>query len=130
MDLMERRALLSASPNTDSKLDYIVTLTGHLPNSGGGRDIVLRYIPDRLVLNAKAFGDYLEALSKVTWDSPEDLAVTILSDVSNEVVSRWAQVNLSMPELQHHAVATHSVLIEDRQPGWDNASLLGRLERI
>lgn len=130
MDLMERRAFLGTSPNADRKLDYIVTLAGHLPNSGGGRDIVLRYIPDRNVLDAKAFGDYLEALSSETWDTPEDLAVTILSDISNEIVSRWAQVNLSMPELQHHAVATHSVIIEDRQPGWDNPSLLARLERI
>jgi len=130
MDLMERRAYLSTRPNSDSKLDYIVTLAGHLPNTGGGRDIVLRYVPDRNVLDAKAFGDYLEALSKVTWDTPEDLAVTIISDVSNEVVARWAQVNLSMPELQHHAVETHSVVIEDRQPGWDNPSLLARLERI
>ena len=130
MDLMERRAYLSAHPNSDRKLDYIVTLAGHLPNSGGGRDIVLRYVPDRDVLESQAFGDYLEALSKMTWGTPEDLAVTILSDISNEIVSRWAQVSLSMPELQHHAVKTHSVVIEDRQPGWDNPSLLARLDRV
>jgi len=130
MDLMERRALLHVGPNPDKQLDYIVTLTGHLPNSGQDRHIVLRYVPDRSVLSAKAFGDYLEGLSRTTWASPEDLAVTILTDVNNEIVARWAQVSLTLPDLNHHAVETHAVVLEDRQPGWDNPSLLGRLERI
>jgi len=131
MDLLERRAHLTSAPNADKALDYIVTLAGHLPNShGAARHIVLRYVPDRQVLDAKAFGTYLESLSRETWDKPEDLAVTILGDVNNEVVARWVQVSLSVPDLQHHAVETHAVIIEDRQPGWENASLLSRLERI
>lgn len=131
MDLLERRGHLASTANPDKKLDYIVTLEGHLPNSHSqSRHIALRYVPDREVLDAKSFGNYLEALSKDTWDLPEDLAVTILTDVNNEVVARWLQVSLSVPELQHHAVETHAVTIEDRQPGWDNASLLGRLEKI
>ena len=131
MDLMERRSHLVSTANPDKALDYIVTLEGHLPNTHShSRHITLRYVPDRDVLDAKSFGNYLEALSQDTWDLPEDLAVTILTDVNNEVVARWVQVSLSVPELQHHAVQTHAVVIEDRQPGWDNAGLLGRLERI
>lgn len=131
MDMIERRGHLSSTANPDKKLDYIVTLQGHLPNSHGrSRHIVLRYVPDREVLDAKAFGLYLEALSQTPWPTPEDLAVTVLTDINNEVVARWIQVSLSVPERQHHAVETHAVVIEDRQPGWDNPSLLSRLERI
>lgn len=131
MDLMQRRGYLRSSPNPDKKLDYIVTLKGHLPNAHSNkRHITLRYVPDRDVLDAKSFGEYLEALTTVTWDTPEDLAVTVLTDVNNEIVARWVQVVLDVPELQHHAVETHAVTIEDRQPGWDNKSLLSRLERI
>lgn len=131
MDMLERRSHLTSTANPDKALDYIVTLEGHLPNSHSqSRHILLRYIPDRQVLSAKSFGGYLEALSGEPWNTPEDLAVTILSDVNNEIVARWVQVSVNLPELQHHAVQTHAVIIEDRQPGWDNANLLSRLERI
>lgn len=132
MDLIERRALLASTPNPDKALDYIVTLNGHLPNTSGGsrRHITLRYIPDKNVLDAKAFGDYLEALAAMVWNTPEDLAVTILSDVNNEIIARWVQVLLNLPEFKHHAVETHAVVIEDRQPGWDNPALLARLSTI
>ena len=131
MDLMQRRALLDAQPNPDKTLDYIITLEGHLPNSrGSNRQVSLRYIPDRDVLDARSFGTYLEALSGEIWATPEDLAVTVLSDVNNEVVARWVQVAVSVPELNHHAVETHAVVIEDRQPNWDNPRLLSRLNRL
>lgn len=131
MDLMERRAILQCTPNPDKQLDYIVTLAGHLPNSRGqSRKVTVRYVPDRDILDSRTLGSYLEALADQDWPTPEDLSVTILTDVNNEVVARWIQISLSMPERLHHAVETHAVVLEDRQPGWDNPSLLGRLERI
>lgn len=131
MDLMERRTLLEVGNNPDKQLDYLVTLTGHLPGGGGARQVIeMRYVPDKHVLESRSFGIYLEALSTKVWDSPEDLAVTVLTDINNEVVTRWVQVAVSVPELQHFAVDTHAVVIEDRQPGWENPALLGRLERI
>jgi len=132
MDLQERRAILASTANPDKGLDYIVTLEGHLTSAHGQsrRHIVLRYIPDRDVLDTKSFGEYLDALATMEWPTPEDLAVTVLTDVNNELVARWVQVALRVPELLHHAVDTHAVIIEDRQPGWDNPALLKRLERI
>lgn len=131
MDMIERRGHLTSTANPDKKLDYIVTLKGHLPNTqSASHHIALRYVPDRDILDAKAFGNYLDALSNEAWENPEDLAVTVLTDVNNEIVARWVQVSLRVPELQHHAISTHAVIIEDRQPGWDNAALLQRLERI
>lgn len=131
MNLTERRALLEMHSNADRKLDCLVTLSGHLPSGGAERQAVrVRYVPDKLILEARSFGVYLEALAETVWSNPEDLAVTVISDLSNETVSRWMQISVSVPELNHHAVETHDVTIEDRQPGWDNASLLGRLERV
>jgi len=131
MDLIERRDKLEVGNNSDRTLDYIVTLSGHLPNGGGARQLVaVRYVPDKLILKARSFGIYLEALGKLEWETPEDLAVTVLTDINNEVVTRWIEVSVNVPELQHHAVETHGVTIEDRQPGWDNPALLNRLERI
>ena len=135
MDLTERRALLEMHNNADRKLDCLVTLSGHLPGgrAGGGskrQAVCVRYVPDKLILEARSFGIYLEALAEIVWSNPEDLAVTVISDLNNEAVCRWMQVSVSVPELSHHAVDTHDVMIEDRQPGWDNPALLGRLERI
>lgn len=129
MDMIERRAVLHVTDNPDRSLDYVVTLAGNLPACEHAQSIMLRYIPDRKILDATAFAQYLEAVSKATWDSPEDLAVTVLTDVNNEIIGRWMQISLSTPD-QHNPITTHGVVLEDRQPGWDNPSLIGRLERI
>lgn len=131
MELMERRAHLQTQTNPDRKLDYLITLEGHLPNGGGVRQAVeVRYVPDKLILDVKAFGTYLEALSSVEWPSPEELAVTVITDINNQLIARWVQVTVNAPDLQHHAIETHGVVLVDRQPEWDNALLLARLERI
>ena len=131
MDLMERRALLHAIPNPNRSLDYLVTLSGHLPSGGGVRQRVeVRYVPDREIFASRSFGTYLDVLSNMVWETPEDLAVTVLTDLDNQIVCRWIQVHVNVPELQHHAVDTHGVIIENRQPGWDNPALMRRLERI
>jgi len=131
MDLIERRALLKAANNPDKKLDYLVTLSGHLPGGGSARQMIeVRYVPDKLILNVESLDAYLDALSNQVWNNPEDLAVTVITDINNEIVSRWVQVKVNIPELHHRAVDIHGVVIEDRQPGWDNPGLLGRLERI
>lgn len=130
MDLMERRKLLAVEANPDRKLDYLVTLTGHLPGHNSRQVVELRYVPDKFVLASRSFGTYLEALAQEVWHNPEDLAVTVLTDINNEVITRWIQVQVNVPELQHHAVDTHGVVIEDRQPGWDNPALMARLVQI
>lgn len=129
MDMIERRAFLWVTDNPDRALDYVVTLAGKLPACEQAQSIMLRYIPDRKILNAEAFANYLNAIGQCTWDSPEDLAVTVLTDVNNEIIGRWMQVTLSTPD-QQSPLTSHGVVLEDRQPGWDNPSLMGRLERI
>lgn len=131
MDLTNRRQLLTADRNPGARLDYVVALEGGIPGDAavGPRTVGLRYVPDKLVLQPAAFGRYLDALAAQTWGSLEDLAVTILDDVNNEVVPRWVQATVSLPDTRHAGVESHGVILEDRQPKWDNPALLSRLRR-
>ena len=76
-----------------------------------------------------AFGRYLETLTSVEWGSLEELATAILGDFSNELVARWMRVVMTSPEGAYPGVGTHQVMIEDRQPGWDNPALLSRVPK-
>ena len=131
MNTLERRSLLATTPNPDPKLDYVTALKGTIPpgEEGGETTIALRYVPDKLILDPAAFGRYLEALKGPQWGSLEEVAVIILNDINNEVVARWVQVSASAPDGAHAGVAEHGVLVEDRQPRWDNPALLSRLRR-
>ena len=131
MDITSRRNLLECTSNPDGGLDYMVNITGHIDKEGSTRtNVLLRYVPDKLVLDAGSFGVYLDMLGETGWKVAEDLAVTIISDVNNELVPRWVQVSVSAPDLAHPAVDTHGVVLEDRQPKWDNPALLSRLKHI
>lgn len=131
MDITSRRRLLECNSNPDSAIDYMVNITGHIDKEGSSRtNVSLRYVPDKLVLEAGSFGVYLDTLGEIGWKVAEDLAVTIISDVNNELIPRWVQISVSAPDLAHPAVDTHGVVLEDRQPKWDNPGLLSRLKQI
>ena len=117
-DRLQRRALLLTAPNPDARLDSVVTLGGRVAE---GASIRLRYVPDRLVLDATAFGRYLNAVPAVA--SLEALAAAILADVNDQAVPRWVEVAATASH------EDHAVLISDRQPKWDNPALLARLDR-
>ena len=131
MDRLSRRNVLVSEPNTNMRLDYVVDLGGHIGAAGDGKPtkIGLRYVPDKLVLDPAAFGCYLEFLGNEEWSSLERLAVTILDDVNNEVVARWVQITVSGPDAATPGVDRHGIMLEDRQPKWDNPALLSRLRR-
>jgi 7-cyano-7-deazaguanine reductase len=102
---------------------------------GDGRPVAveLRYVPDRLILRPVALGRYLEAMGGESWESLEALATAVLEDLNNETVARWLQVELRLTAGgkagEEGALADHAVLLEERQPKWDNPTLLSRLER-
>ncbi len=131
MDILERRSLIATMPNPDSRLDYVTALKGTIPpgEEGWETTIALRYVPDKLIIEPAAFGRYLEALKGPKRGSLEEVAVTVLNDINNEVVARWVQVSASAPGGAHPGVAEHGVMVEDRQPRWDNPALLSRLRR-
>ena len=131
MDILERRTLLTTERNPDSKLDYVVAINGVIATKieDQGSNVKLRYVPDRTILAPSAFGRYLEALGGIEWLSLEETAAAVLNDVNNELIARWVQVSVSAPGKLHPGIESHEVLLEDRQPNWDNAGLLSRLKQ-
>jgi 7-cyano-7-deazaguanine reductase len=126
MNPKERREHLATEPNPDARLDYVVSLNGQAPLMGSGHArAALLYVPDKLILKAGSLARYLEALAEAPWESLEAVAVTVRDDINNEVVPRWLQITVSAPAGEH----SHGVMLEDRQPRWDNPALLSRLRR-
>lgn len=125
MDIWQRRELLNPIANPDRSVDSVTTLTGSLTATGAGGEVavMLRYVPDAQILTPGTFAAYLRALEGETWTSQEHLATTLLQDVNNAVVPRWVQVTARTGKVTAH----HQVMVEDRQPGWNNPSLLAQL---
>jgi 7-cyano-7-deazaguanine reductase len=128
MDLWQRRAVLDPVPNPDRNIDFVSSLSGRLSALGGTVEVALRYVPDALTVSPAAFAAYLRGLEGGDWPSHENLATTILQDVSNELVPRWVQI-ITRQEGAGDA-SEHRVLVEDRQPQWNNAALLAHLHAI
>ena len=132
LDLRERRLLLNTIPNPSGRLDYVVSIEGSmdLPAPHGSVTMSLRYIPDRDVLNPDCLALYYREISGAEWGSLEEVAVTLLDDINNEVVPRWLSVALLRRDMATSEREKHGVVLEDRQPRWDNPRLLNRLERL
>lgn len=126
MDVRQRRDLLDTRANPDGRIDYVTTLDDRIAPDGpfGEMHVRVRYVPDRLILTPEGFRAYLDGVSALAWDSVEALAVTLLGDVNDEIVPRWLEVAVETRSGDN----AHSVMLEDRQPNWDNASILSRLE--
>ncbi|NQU59232.1 MAG: hypothetical protein HQ513_18530 [Rhodospirillales bacterium] len=131
MDILKRRSFLVAERNPDIKLDYVITISGHMATHSeiDSSVVNLRYVPDKVILQPASFGRYLDALGTMDWAALEEAAAAVLNDVNNELITRWVQVGISAPDQIHPGIDRHEVLLEDRQPNWDNAGLLSRLKR-
>ena len=133
MDLLSRRELLTTDPNPENRLDYIITLSGDLIH-GEDHDhpsqVKMRYIPDALILRPDSFATYLDRLSDTNWPSLETAASAVIDDINNELVPRWVQVQVELSPKAGSTLHFHSVVLEDKQPKWENAELLSRLGRI
>ena len=128
VSLAARRSRLATAPNPAERHDTMVSLEATAWFMGAGRPVTvtLLYIPDRLVLPPGTFSAYLEALDGCAWPTPEAAAAAVLADVNDELIPRWVQVRLAAAAGPGRA-ERHGVILEDRQPGWDNPDLLGRL---
>lgn len=131
MDMLDRRRHLTVRPNPDAKLDYVSTVTGGFTGTSAGSDvrIELRYVPDRVILEAESFATYLENLAVQPWESVEQLATMILDDINNEVIARWVQISVEFVTQATDRSREHRVFVQDSQPNWKNPDLLQRLER-
>lgn len=126
-DISPREAIRThANPKRD--IDYIVTLEGFVRPRGVAAplNLTLCYIPDRLIVAGGDWRRYLKVLSAESVASLEELAARILSDANNEVVPRWLSVSIRGDAPGQ----SHKVVIEDRQPKWDNPHLLRRIPSV
>jgi 7-cyano-7-deazaguanine reductase len=85
----------------------------------GGR-LTIAYVPDRDLLTLENMAPYLRGIAAST----SEAAVTaVAEDVANELVPRWYRVSFVVTV----DAITHTVVVEDRQPGWDHPTLLTAL---
>ncbi len=120
----ERREILETRANPQTSLDYLVAIDAA---ASSGRDIRLRYVPDKLLVRPDAFDAYLSALTAIDALPAEELALAIIEDINNEVVPRWVQVQITDGASdQGPNNGAYRVLIEDRQPNWDNPQIVAR----
>ena len=118
-----RRQLLATRANPRRPIDYLVELQTTLPKPLAGRpaSLVLSYVPDRLILDLEGLVDYLAALAETPWDTLEAAATAALDDLNNELVARWTRLQLVAGDSPRQ-----TIIVEDRQPNWDNPALLNR----
>ncbi|TAL00998.1 MAG: hypothetical protein EPO08_11785 [Rhodospirillaceae bacterium] len=109
------RPLLRTTP-VPSRMGTLVTLSAPL---GTAAHLTLAYVPDRLVLTRDGFAAYATGQAGQTL-SPEALAAVVADDVANELVPKWQRVTVAIVT----DGVTHTVVVEDRQPGWEHPSLL------
>lgn len=117
-----RRDHLTTAPSPDSRHDFLVELHGE---PVAGTRLTIRCVPDRLVLDPAGFAAYLADPAAGYEGGLEALAMAVLDDLNNELVPRWVEVTV-----ERDTPLPHRVVIEDRQPNWDNPQLMGRLRRI
>ena len=124
-DTAARRSLLTATPNPEGRLDYLVSLSGRLSaDQGSPITLTIRYVPDRLIVSSAAWMAYTARLSDHETGTLESLASVILSDFANELVPRWLEVRL------RHALpdgGVQAVGMQERQPQWSDAGLAALL---
>ena len=111
--------------NTALTVDFISVLESDPHAAAPG--LTIKYVPDKLILTSQSFDDYTAAFRSVTFDSLEDFAITVLSDINNEVVPRWCQIVIWR---RAEGSAYRCVVVEDRQPNWDNPALLSRIAPV
>lgn len=126
-DVVSRRSRLVTMTNPNPRHDYVVTLSGELrlPALAVSISATLRYVPDGSVLQPNALGAYLTAIEGNSWQTLEDVATAVLTDVNNEIIPRWVHIHLSATGADGHG--RHDIDVEDRQPNWENAGLIARL---
>lgn len=126
---VRRKALvIRDNPRTDR--DYIVSVHKVLTRqqeADAAAEITcqIRYVPDRHICDTSQLEEYFILLAREAFDGAEELANAIADDFCNEVIPRWLSVGVTWSPGEAQSGPLASVHVEDRQPHWDNPSLLG-----
>ena len=87
----------------------------------------LRYMQDNLVRRSEVFDFNLTLLGSNSRTRLKEIAVITLDDINNELVARWAQINVRSAGTPRAHIADHKVTIDDQQPKGNNSDQLSRL---
>jgi hypothetical protein len=121
-DAISPESLLKSRANPRIGLDYVVAHA--VPLTASGSRISLRYVPDKLLVDERSLAAFLASLAKAGPGAPEVTALAILDELNNEIVPRWVQIAVSGGDGGQPA---QTVIVEDRQPNWENPGFLERL---
>lgn len=126
-----RRDHLIGQSNPRTRSDYVVLLEGskNVVDLSVTARFRICYVPDQLIITPESFDDYLLELGEDVFQSIEHISACVLDDINNQIVPRWVQVSVTGQKADL-SLGTHSVMIEDRQPNWDNPSLLARFAKF
>ena len=101
-------------------LDYLIELNCN--HQYADKIILIRYVPDKDVVTQKTFDDYCRFLNSQD-QTPEILTREILNDFNDQILPRFIQINVGTKKGEQ-------IILEDRQPGWENLNFLRRLRKI
>lgn len=127
-DQQHRRSILRINKNPERSLDYISVLSGRFTPVADTVEhhVRLRYVPASAILDANAWQEYLSCVGNLSWASIEELTAIIVADANDQLVPRWIEVSITAIR----DGTEHWVIMDDKQPGWDNEDILARLDSV
>ncbi len=131
-----RQKLFERRKNPAPGHDYVTRLTGFFKNIESYQledvesvECRLRYIPDKAIIVADSFRNYLDLLDEMPFDTLEQAVRVILEDFLSAIDPRWIQLRLSQ-EVVMGGLQEHQIVVEETKETWQNDLLLNRLGPI
>lgn len=133
-EIDQRRSTLTTVANPDRAIDYIITLSGRLIIEGLSEPIRyrIRYVPDQVILDARSMADYAAVVRGQPWPSFEEAALALNADFHDRTVPRWVEIYCETRrpgDARVSSESVYSIILSERQPDWNNPTLLARLRR-
>ena len=117
-----RQEAIHFTANPNSSIDYLVQFDCTMVCANRSLSLSIRMVPDRWVMEDACLQNYIALLSASV--APiETLANQILADLLNTLIPRFLHVELCHKQGNQ----SHRVVMEEKQPKWNNAGLLARL---
>lgn len=98
---------IKTSPIPDTRKKWLIKIEVSEPVV-----IKIHIIPDKLIADHASLKKYVQETIKNNTSRPEDIILSIIENINNELVPKWLEVYYENDGV--------SVKIEDQQPGLDN----------
>lgn len=129
------KSYLRVKENPSKKYEYVINLKKTLVKKVDGEKFLIdmHYIPDRYILETSSYEKYLGSIFDKLKDTIEEttileeIALSVVDDLCNELVPLWVRVNLSFISDDKSGGRFHNVTIEDKQPQWNNQALIAKI---